>query len=71
MPKIGSSYNREYLVVIEADFGFALDNTDQVGFWKFNSEYCPNEYNQNSFRLMSVGHSQVKLENFNSSVPDL
>ena len=62
MPKIGSSYNREYLVVIEADFGFALDSTDQVGFWKFDSEYCPNEYNQNSFRLMSVGHSQVELK---------
>ena len=60
MPKVGSS--SRYLVVVEADFGFALDSTDQVGIWKLDSEFCPNEYNQNSFNVISVGHSQVELK---------
>ena len=63
MPKISSSYYQDYLVVVEADFGSALDSTDQVGFLKFNPEFCPNEYDQNSFRVLSVGHSQVELRN--------
>ena len=63
MPKLGSSYNREYLVVVEADLGSALDGTDQVGFWKFDPDFCPNNYNQNSFKLLSIGHSQVELKN--------
>ena len=56
-----SIYYQDYLVVVEADFGSALDSTDQVGFLKFDSEFCPNEYNQNSFKVLSVGHSQVEL----------
>ena len=61
MPKISSSYYQDYLVVVEADFGSALGSTDQVGFLKFDPEFCPNEYNQNSFKVLSVGHSQVEL----------
>lgn len=68
MPKLGSS--SRYLVVVEADFGFALDSTDQVGFWKLDSEFCPNEYNQNSFNVISIGHSQVELKKINYPVPD-
>ena len=61
MPKIGSSYNREYLVVVEADFGSALNSTDQVGFWKFDSDFCPDDYNHHSFKVLSAGQSQDEL----------
>ena len=60
MPKLQSYYD-DYVIVVEADFGSALRNTDQVGFWKFDPEFCPYNYNPFNFKLMSVGHSQVRL----------
>ena len=60
MPKL-TSYN-DYIVVVEADFGSALKSTDQVGFWKFDPDFCPNNYSPGDFQVMSVGHSQVGLK---------
>ena len=57
MPKLTSYY--DYIVVVEADFGSALKSTDQVGFWKFDPDFCPNYYEPSNFQVMSVGHSQV------------
>ena len=63
MPKIHKSYNSyyEYIVVVEADFGLALNNSGQVGFWKFDSKFCPNNYNPYTFKIISAGHSQARL----------
>ena len=59
MPKLQSYY--DYIVVVEADFGSALNNSGQVGFWKFDSKFCPNNYNPYTFKIMSAGHSQARL----------
>ena len=60
MPKL-QSYNPNYIVVVEADFGSALNNSGQVGFWKFDSKFCPNNYNPFTFKIVSAGHSQARL----------
>ena len=59
MPKLQSYY--DYIVVVEADFSSALNNSGQVGFWKFDSKFCPNNYNPYTFKIMSAGHSQARL----------
>ena len=59
MPKLTSYY--DYIVVVEANFGSAMNSTDQVGFWKFDPDFCPNNYYPGDFQVMSVGHSQVGL----------
>ena len=59
MPKLQSYY--DYIVVVEADFGSTLNNSGQVGFWKFDSKFCPNNYDRYTFKIMSAGHSQARF----------
>ena len=59
MPKLQSYY--EFIIVVEADFGSALNSPDQVGFLKFEPGSCPKNYYLNSFKAMSIGHSQDGL----------
>ena len=58
-----SSY--DFILVIEADYGSALNNVDQVGFLKFDPDFCPKNFVRSDFEFLSVGNSQEPMgDNF-------
>ena len=65
-PKLQSI--NDYLITVELNYGTLLNNTDQVGIWKFDSDFCPMKYNEMPFRVLSVGHSKNRLRYFTRSL---